>query len=66
MIVVTSGEKSGEISGANQYWSSTFCARSKETEGDIMVTVLPSVVTVANEGMSIRAEEPVACVTVTG
>lgn len=65
-MVVVAGEKSGEMSGANQYVLRIFCARSNDTVG-VSIDVFPfSLVTVANEGTITPAEELVAFVTVTG
>jgi hypothetical protein len=66
MTVVTPGEKSGEIRGANQYSSITFWARAKERDGVTIVISVFIPLTPANEGISTTAEERVASVTLTG
>jgi len=65
-MVVTSGEKSGESSGANQYWFKTCSAWAKETSGVTMVASFPVPETVANDQMITVAEELVAFGTDTG
>jgi hypothetical protein len=66
MTVVIPGEKSGEMSGANQYPSITFWARTKESAGVAMVTLPDPVLISANPGIRTIAEELVASGTVTG
>ena len=66
VIVVTSGVKFGEISGANQYCSTAACARESENAGVIIVMKPGPEVIVANEGIVIAADELSACITVTG
>src|SRR5512145_2335247 len=66
MTVVTPGEKSGEMRGANQYSSITCWARAKERVGVTMVVFRSSRLMEAKDGITTTADELVAFVTLTG